>query len=176
MHQTSVPSRSYSKPILPQAQVSGITPGSHPQASHTPPWSRHCISITSTKSTQLPPAFNTYQKLESALNQHCMVIHSSEGSSARKRLVVNVNCQSHRTLRSQDRADLHNEAVYRSEPVHAHTHSGQRQSRATPSRDPATASQGRQRYWAAPPLESALRSSRPRTSSHFRDAASTNDT
>ena len=40
-----------------------------------------------------------------------MVIHSSEGSSARKRLVVNVNCQLHRTLQHQDRADLHNQAI-----------------------------------------------------------------
>ena len=103
-------------------QVAGIPPGSHPKSSHTPPWSRHSISITSTKSTQLPSTFNAYQKLESAPNQRCMVIHSSEGSSARKRLVVNVNCQSHRTLQHQDRADLHYEAVCQSEPVHAHTY------------------------------------------------------
>ena len=42
------------------------------------------------------------------LNHRGLILNSSEGSSARKRLVVNVNCQSHRTLRSQDRADLHN--------------------------------------------------------------------
>ena len=49
-----------------------------------------------------------------------MVIHSSEGSSARKRLVVNVNCQSHSNLQHQDRADLHNREMCRSEPVRAH--------------------------------------------------------
>jgi hypothetical protein len=49
-----------------------------------------------------------------------MVIHSSEGSSARKQLVVNVNYQSHRTLQHQDMADLQNQALYRPEPVHAH--------------------------------------------------------
>jgi len=37
-----------------------------------------------------------------------MVIHSGEGSSARKRLVVNVNYQSHSILQSQGKADLHN--------------------------------------------------------------------
>ena len=72
------------------------------------------------EAVQPVPAFNAYQKLESALSQRCMVIHSSEGSSARKRLVVNVNCQSHGTLQHQDRADLHNQAMCRSEPVHAH--------------------------------------------------------
>ena len=50
----------------------------------------------------------------------------------------------------------------------SHT-SGQQQSQATPPHK-------RPRYRAAPPPEPALRSSRPRTSSHFRDAASTNDT
>ena len=140
MQQSSVLSLSSSKPILPQAQVSGIPPGSPPKSSQTPPWSSHSISVTSTKSTQLPPAFDAYQKLESAPNQRCMVIHSSEGSSARKRLIVNVDCQSHRTLQHQDRADRHNHAMCRPEPVHTHTHSGQQQSRATPSRDPATAS------------------------------------
>lgn len=91
-----------------------------PKALSTPTWCSHSISITSTKSTQPPPAFNAYQKLESAPNQRCVVINSGEGSSARKRLVINVNCQSHRTLQHQDRADLHNEAMCRPEHVHAH--------------------------------------------------------
>ena len=108
MQQSSVLSLSSSKPILSQAQVSGIPPGSPPKSSQTPPWSSHSISVTSTKSTQLPPAFDAYQKLESAPNQRCMVIHSSEGSSARKRLIVNVNCQSHSILQGQSKADLHN--------------------------------------------------------------------
>ena len=56
------------------------------------------------------------------------------------------------------------------------THCSQQQSWTAYTRDPAAASQGHQRYWAAPPLGSARRSSRPRASSHFRDAASTNDT
>ena len=70
------------------------------------------------RAQQLPPAFNAYQKLESAPNQRCMVIHSSEGSSARKRLVFNVDYQSHRTLPHQDRTDLHNQALCR--PVLLH--------------------------------------------------------
>ena len=69
------------------------------------------MSITSTKSTQLPPAFNAHQKLESAPNQRYMLIHSTEGSSARKRLIINADCQSHRTLLHQDGVDLHNQTM-----------------------------------------------------------------
>jgi len=57
---------------------------------------------------ELPSTFDANQKLDSAPNQRYMVIHSGEGSSARKRLVVNVNYQSHSILQSQGKADLHN--------------------------------------------------------------------
>ena len=42
------------------------------------------------------------------LNHHGSILNSGEGSSARKRLVVNVNYQSHSILQSQGKADLHN--------------------------------------------------------------------
>lgn len=41
-------------------------------------------------------------------NHRGSILNSSEGSSARKRLIVNVNCHSHSILRSQGKADLHN--------------------------------------------------------------------
>ena len=54
------------------------------------------------------------------LNHRGSILKSSEGSSARKRLVVNVNCQSHRTLQYQDRANLHNQPMCRPELIRAH--------------------------------------------------------
>jgi len=94
--------------------------------------------IPAAERSELPPAFNAYQKLESAPNQRCLVIHSSEGSSARKRLVVNVNCQSHRTLQHQIGPIF---TIRRCADQNLSTLTLiQRQSRATPSRDPAAGS------------------------------------
>lgn len=41
------------------------------------------------------------------LNHHGSILNSGEGSSERKRLVIDVNCQSHSILQSQGKADLH---------------------------------------------------------------------
>lgn len=106
--------------MLPPSAVSTNPVRLTPKALSTPTWCSPSISVTSTKSTQLPSTFDARQKLESTPNQRCMVIRSSEGSSARKQLVVNVNYQSHRTLQHQDRADRHNHAMCRPEPVHTH--------------------------------------------------------
>ena len=91
-----------------------------PKALSTPTWCSHSISVASRKSTQLPSTFDAHQKFEGVLNKLGSVPESSEGYRARKRLVININCQSHRTLQHQDRADRHNHAMCRPEPVHAH--------------------------------------------------------
>lgn len=109
--------------------------GAASAAGSLPPSAASCRPLSSSK---LPPAFNAYQKLESAPNQRCLVIHSSEGSSARKRLVVNVNCQSHRTLQHQIGPIF---TIRRCADQNLSTLTLiQRQSRATPSRDPAAGS------------------------------------
>ena len=72
------------------------------------------------------------------LNYHGSILNSGEGSSERKRLVINVKCQSHSILQSQAKADLHN---WRCTEQNLSTLKLiQQQSRATLSRDPATAS------------------------------------
>ena len=174
LQQTSVPSRSYSKPIRPQAQVSGIPPA-HAQKHHT-----RCRGA-GTASRSLPPRAHSCRPLSMRTRSSRARRISAAWSSIPVRVAARVSDSSSTSI------------VNRIEP--SSTRIGpiftirrcadqnlstltliQRQSRATPTRDPAAASQGRQGYWAGLPLEPTLRSSRPRTSSHFRDAASTNDT
>ena len=91
-----------------QAQHRRISSGSHYKASPTPTWSSPSISITSTKSTQLPSSFDAHQKLNSTLNRHGSILYTSEGWSARKQLIFNPVVIRTEHVRHQDMADLHN--------------------------------------------------------------------
>jgi len=60
--------------------------------------------IAATERSELPSGLNANEKFDRIPDQHRSFTDPSEDCSARKQLVVNVNCHPHRTLQHQDRA------------------------------------------------------------------------